>query len=169
MRLVDVESPKKKSLEAFVHTWRAIRYAKKAGAEVVHINAIGPALMTPFAKMMGLKVVFHHHGPDYDRDKWGFVVKTALKMGEWLGCKCADHTLAISDVIKRIVAVRCGVTKNVSLVYNGVPAPTLAHEPEYFKELGIEEGKYILGMCRFVPEKHLHDLVEAYTKLKVKS
>lgn len=165
VRLVDVESPKKKSLEAFVHTWRAIKVTKDMNADVVHINAIGPALMTPFAKMMGLKVVFHHHGPDYDRDKWGFVAKTVLKVGEWLGCKFADHTLVISDVIKRIVAVRCGVTRNVSLVYNGVPAPTLTHEPEYFAELDIAEGKYILGMCRFVPEKHLHDLVDAYIKL----
>lgn len=40
------------------------------------------------------------------------------------------------------------------------------HEPEYFTQLGIEEGKYILGMCRFVPEKHLHDLVSAYARLK---
>lgn len=166
VRLVDVESPKKKSLEAFVHTWRAIRYAKKVGAEVVHINAIGPALMTPFAKLMGLKVVFHHHGPDYDRDKWGFVAKTALKTGEWLGCKFANHTMVISNVIRELIAKRCNCTKNVSLVYNGVSSPTLCHEPEYFAELGIKEGKYVLGMCRFVPEKHLHDLVSAYVRLK---
>lgn len=166
VRLLDVESPKKKSFEAIVHTWRALFAAKRMGADIVHINAIGPALVTPVARMLGQKVVFHHHGPDYDRDKWGFAAKTMLKMGEWFGCKCANHTLVISEVIKRIVAVRCNCTKNVSLVYNGVPAPTLAHEPEYFKELGIEEGKYILGMCRFVPEKHLHDLVSAYVKLK---
>lgn len=166
VRLVDIDSPKKKSLEAFVHTWRAIRYAKKTGADIVHINAIGPALMTPFARLMGLKVVFHHHGPDYDRDKWGFVAKTALKAGEWLGCKFANHTIVISDVIRKLVAERCHITKNVSLVYNGVGTPSMCHLPEYFSKLGIEEGKYILGMCRFVPEKHLHDLVDAYNSLK---
>lgn len=166
VRLVDIDSPKKKSLEAFVHTWRAIRYAKKVGADIVHINAIGPALMTPFARLMGLKVVFHHHGPDYDRDKWGFVAKTALKAGEWLGCKFANLTVVISDVIRKLVAERCHVTENVSLVYNGVGAPALCHEPEYFKGLGIKEGKYILAMCRFVPEKHLHDLIAAFSLLK---
>jgi glycosyltransferase involved in cell wall biosynthesis len=54
----------------------------------------------------------------------------------------------------------------VHLIYNGVPEPEICDYPEYFKELGIEKGKYILGMCRFVPEKHLHDLVDAYVKLK---
>ncbi|MGN1228265.1 MAG: glycosyltransferase family 4 protein, partial [Prevotella sp.] len=38
--------------------------------------------------------------------------------------------------------------------------------PEYFEELGIEKGKYILGMCRFVPEKNLHHLVSAFAEIK---
>lgn len=166
VKLVNVPSPKKKSFEAIVHTLRAINKAKELGADIVHIHAIGPALVAPYAKMRGLKVVFTHHGPDYDRDKWGFAAKTMLKLGETLGCKFADHVIVISDVIKRLIARRCGRTKNVSLIYNGVPSPELCHELEYFNELGIEEGKYILGMCRFVPEKHLHDLVAAYVKLR---
>ncbi len=165
-KLVNIETPKKKSFEAIVHTFRAINKAKSLGADVVHIHAIGPALLVPYAKLLGMKVVFTHHGPDYDRDKWGIVAKTMLKLGETLGCKFADHVIVISNVIKDLIAQRCGRTKNVHLIYNGVPTPEICHDPEYFKELGIEDGKYILGMCRFVPEKHLHDLVEAYSILK---
>ena len=166
VKLVDVETPKKKSFEAIIHTFRAINKAKKLGADVLHIHAIGPALLVPYAKMLGMKVVFTHHGPDYDRDKWGLAAKTMLKLGERMGCRFADHVIVISDVIKRLIAERCGRTENVHLVYNGVPEPEICDYPEYFKELGIEKGKYILGMCRFVPEKHLHDLVEAYLQLK---
>lgn len=166
VKLVDVETPKKKSFEAIIHTFRATLMAKRLGADIIHIHAIGPALVIPFAKLMGLKVVFTHHGPDYDRDKWGFAAKTMLKLGEKMGCKFADHVIVISDVIKNLIAQRCGRTKNVHLIYNGVPEPEICDYPDYFKELGIENGKYILGMCRFVPEKHLHDLVDAYVKLK---
>lgn len=166
VRLVNIESPKKKSFEAIVHTFRAINKAKRIGTDVLHIHAIGPALLVPYAKLLGMKVVFTHHGPDYDRDKWGFVAKKMLKLAEWMGCKYADHVIVISEVIKNLIAKRCGRTENVHLIYNGVPKPEICHEPEYFKELGIEEGKYILGMCRFVPEKHLHDLVDAYTRLR---
>lgn len=166
VHLIDVESPKKKSFEAIIHTFRAINKAKKLKADVVHIHAIGPALLVPYAKLLGMKVVFTHHGPDYDRDKWGFAAKTMLKLGESMGCRYADHVIVISDVIKNLIAQRCGRTKNVHLIYNGVPKPDICDYPEYFEELGIEKGKFILGMCRFVPEKHLHDLVEAYVKLK---
>lgn len=166
VRLVDVETPKKKSFEAIIHTFRAINKAKHLGADVLHIHAIGPALLVPYAKMLGLKVVFTHHGPDYDRDKWGFAAKTMLKLGESMGCRFADHVIVISDVIKNLIAQRCGRTENVHLIYNGVPEPEICDYPEYFEELGIVKEKYILGMCRFVPEKHLHDLVDAYVKLK---
>lgn len=167
VKLVDIETPKKKSFEAIIHTFRAINKAKRLGADILHIHAIGPALLVPYAKMLGMKVVFTHHGPDYDRDKWGLAAKTMLKLGETMGCKFADHVIVISSVIKELIAKRCGRTENVHLIYNGVPEPEICDNPEYFEELGIEKGKYILGMCRFVPEKHLHDLVEAYSRLKV--
>ncbi len=165
-KLVNIESPKKKSFEAIIHTFRAIDYAKRNGAEILHVNAIGPALLAPYAKMLGMKVVFTHHGPDYDRDKWGLAAKTMLKLGERMGCWFADDVIVISNVIKELIAAKYNRTKNVHLIYNGVPEPEICHYPEYFEELGIEEGKYVLGMCRFVPEKRLDDLVRAFSTLK---
>ena len=38
VRLVDVETPKKKSFEAIIHTFRAINEAKRLGADVLHIH-----------------------------------------------------------------------------------------------------------------------------------
>lgn len=166
VRLVDIDSPKKKSFEAIIHTFRAINEAKRLGADVLHIHAIGPALLVPYAKMLGMKVVFTHHGPDYDRDKWGTAAKTMLKLGERMGCMFADNVIVISDVIRNLIGRKYGRTKGVHLIYNGVSQPEICDYPEYFGELGIEKGRYILGMCRFVPEKNLHHLVEAFARLK---
>ncbi len=166
VHLVDVDTPKKKSFEAIIHTFRAINEAKRCGADIVHIHAIGPALLVPYAKMRGLKVVFTHHGPDYDRDKWGIVAKAMLKLGERMGCMFADDVIVISRVIERLIADKYGRTRGVHVISNGVPAPEKCSAPDYFRSLGIEENRYILGMCRFVPEKRLHDLVEAFAMLK---
>ena len=84
VKLVDITTPKKKSLEAVIHTFKAILKARSLHADIVHIHAIGPALLTPLARLLGMQVVFTHHGPDYDRDKWGVAAKTMLKLGnEW--------------------------------------------------------------------------------------
>lgn len=47
-------------------------------SDIVHVHAIGPGLVIPLLRVLGKKVVFTHHGPDYDRQKWGFVAKKIL-------------------------------------------------------------------------------------------
>ena len=166
VKLMDIPTPRKKAFEAIVHTVRAVIAARRLGADVVHIHAIGPALVTPLARLLGMKVVFTHHGPDYDRDKWGVAAKMMLRLGEMLGCRFANRVIVISDVIRNLIASKHGRTKGVSLIYNGVPAADKCHFPEYFSELGITEGNYVLGMSRFVPEKNLHHLIEAFSRVK---
>ena len=166
VKIIDIDAPKSKNFEAIIHTFRAINKAKSLGADLIHIHTIGPNLLAPYARLLGLKVVMTHHGPDYDRDKWGKVAKMMLKLGEQLGCRFANQVIVISDVIKTLIAKKCGRKKDVTLIYNGVTQPEICVYPEYFNELGIEKGKYILGMCRFAPEKNLHHLVDAFLLLK---
>lgn len=164
VKLYDVRCPKKKSLEAIIHTYRAIIRAKRHKADILHVHAVGPALLIPFARLMGLKVVFTHHGPDYDRDKWGKLATFMLKLGERLGTKYATEVIVISNVINAILVRKYNRT-DCHLIYNGVPEPQFFTDENYMRELGIESRKYVLGMCRFVPEKNLHHLVEAFAKI----
>lgn len=167
VKLVDLPTPKKKAFEAIIHTFKAILKAKRLKADIVHIHAIGPALLTPLARLLGMKVVFTHHGPDYDRDKWGRAAKAMLKLGERMGAKWANEVIVISRVIDDILRRKYG-RNNCHLVYNGVPQPQFTDAPAYFKTLGIDPERYVLGMCRFVPEKNLHHLVEAFSRIDAK-
>jgi glycosyltransferase involved in cell wall biosynthesis len=165
VKLIDIYSPKIKAFEAIVHTFLAIVKAKLIGADIVHIHAIGPALLVPFARLLGLKVVFTSHGPDYNREKWGFIAKFILRLGEKWGTKYANEVIVISKGIDQIL--RAKYQKNdCHVIPNGVPEPIFQDNDEYFQTIGIERKKYILAMCRIVPEKNLHHLIQAYTKLK---
>lgn len=166
--LVDIATPKKKSFEAIIHTLRAVFTAKfKLKADIIHIHAIGPALVTPIARLLGMKVVFTHHGPDYDRDKWGTMAKTILKLGERMGCMFANEVIVISNVINDLIKEKYG-RNDAHLIYNGVPEPTIVEDTDYLGELGVESRKYIFAMGRFVPEKNFHHLINAYAQLKNK-
>ena len=160
VKLVDIETPKKKSFEAIIHTFKAILKANSLHADIVHIHAIGPALLTPLARLLGMKVVFTHHGPDYDRDKWGFAAKTMLRLGERMGCMFANEVIVISEVINDILVRKYG-RKNCHLIYNGVPTPDKIDSIDYLSEVGVEPCKYVFAMGRFVPEKNFHQLIRA--------
>lgn len=161
IELKDLYAPRKKSLEAIVHTFIAILYAKKINADIVHIHAIGPALLAPLARMLGLKVVFTHHGPDYDRQKWGKLAKFVLKTGERMGVKYANEVIVISSVIQNSLIQLYNRTDS-HLIFNGVTIPVLSDRFNYIHSLGLEKGKYIVAIGRFVEEKGFHDLIKAY-------
>ena len=158
--LIDVFCPRKKSMEAIVHTFMAVIEAKRWKADVLHIHAIGPGLIVPFARLLGLKVVMTNHGPDYDRDKWGGVARLVLRLGEKLGGIFSNEVIVISKVIEAIVEKNC--RRKCRLIYNGVNVPLRTEKTSYISSLNLDPQGYILAVARFVPEKGLMDLLEAY-------
>lgn len=165
VNIIDISAPKRKSMEALIHTFKSVWRAYRIHADIIHIHAIGPALAVPFAKLLGLKVVFTHHGADYERDKWGLFAKSILQLGERLGTKYSDEVIAISKGIQCHLTNKYG-RKDCHLIKNGAPKPVFTDNPEYFSELGIEKGKYFMAMCRLVPEKKIEHLIEAFSKLQ---
>ncbi len=165
VRLLDVPSPRRKSLEAIIHTVRAVWAAKRAGADVVHIHAIGPALAVPLARLLGLKVVFTHHGFDYERAKWGRAARWALRLGERFGCKMANRVIVIAEVIRQRVEKTFG-RHDLVLIPNGAPQAVPMTDSALFERLGLRDRGYVLTTCRFVPEKNLHHLVAAWKLLR---
>jgi glycosyltransferase involved in cell wall biosynthesis len=163
VRLKHVFAPRKKSLEAVFHTLASLITAWRYHPDIVHVHAIGPSLLIPVARMMGFKVVMTHHGPDYDRQKWGRAAKWVLKAGEYVGGRFANEVIVISRVIENIVAKRCGRPSN--LIYNGVPMPVKCRSSGHLDRIGLVPGKYMLAVARFVPEKGLHDLIRAFQQV----
>lgn len=164
VKLKDIYAPRKKSFEAIVHTFLAIIYAKKERADILHVHAIGPSILVPFARILGLKVVMTHHGPDYDRQKWGLLAKSMLKIGEYCGVMFANHIIVISEVINSILKTKYN-RMDAHLIYNGVTIPEISSSVDYLCELGLEPNKYVFALGRFVPEKGFDGLIDAFSKL----
>ena len=165
VHLKPIFAPKKKSFEAIIHTFLGVLYAAYKRPDILHIHAIGPMIMTPLARLLGLKVVVTHHGPDYDRQKWGKTAKMVLKAGEYLGTKFANRVVVISEVINRILQKKYD-RQDAYLIYNGVNFPDIAKSTDYITSLGLTKKQYIIGVARFVEEKGFSDLIEAYSQIE---
>src|SRR6185436_1261331 len=120
VRLKRLWSPRGGSLETLVHTLLGVLYAGLMRPDVLHIHAVGPALFTPLARLLGLRVVVTHHGPDYDREKWGVFAPWILRTGERFGMRYANARIVISKVIADLV--RDKYAADSYLIPNGVAA-----------------------------------------------
>lgn len=162
VRLLDIFAPRRKSIEAIVHTFLAVWRARAMKPDILHIHAIGPSLMVPMARLLGMKVVTTNHGPDYDRGKWGSLAKTVLRLGEKWGAKRSNEVIVISQVIASILERNYGRT-DTHLIFNGVPAPAINRSTDYVESFGLRPGRYIVAVGRFVPEKNFDMLIRAWS------
>ncbi len=156
-------SPTTAGAEAFVHSFLGVMYAAWHRPDVLHLHAVGPALVTPLARLFGLRVVVTHHGPDYDRDKWGPFARLVLRLGEHLGMRCCHACIAISPVIRDMV--RAKHQRDCVVIPNGVPPASMQNETDVLLRLGATPGRYFLNVGRMVPEKRQLELIRAYAAL----
>ncbi len=164
VKLIDIWTPRKKSLEAIIHTLLGVIRARMLNPDVVHFHAVGPSLLVPFARLLGMKVVMTNHGPDYDRQKWGKLAKWVIATGEKWGTRFSNKIIVISKVIAGILKNRYGREDSI-LIYNGVNAPSKSANVDYIESLGLAPQKYILAIGRLVKEKGFHDLIDAYAAM----
>lgn len=155
-------APRKKSLEAIVHTFLGVLYAAVRRPDILHIHAIGPALLTPLARLLGLRVVVTNHGPDYERQKWGKGAKMMLQLGERLGMGWSNQRIVISQYIRALVASK--YARDSVLIPNGVLLPDMPSSTATLQTFGLTPGKYVLLVSRLVPEKRHLDLIAAFAK-----
>ena len=158
-------APKSNGLEAFVHTLIVIVWAAISRPDAIHLHAIGPGLFVPLAKLFGLKVVFTHHGPDYDREKWGALAKWLLQTGERCACVFSNRVIVISTTIQNLIEKKHGTRS--TLIANGVPAVEKQIPTEFLQTLNLQPERYVLQVSRLVPEKRQLDLIEAFSKAKL--
>ncbi len=163
VKLVNVYAPRIKSLEAIFHTFCAVIKAKTLHPDILHIHAIGPSIMVPFARLLGMKVVMTHHGADYERGKWGKLAKAVLRLGEKWGVRKADAVISISQVISDSLANLYGRT-DTNLIYNGVTPPSPSAATDYIDSLGLKPRKYVVALGRFVKEKNFDLLIDAFDR-----
>ena len=128
---------------------------------LVHVHGIGPAIVTPLLRALGLRVVVTHHGEDYNREKWGFAARTVLRAGEALGMRYADKRIAVSRSIGELITAKYG--KPCDVIPNGVVFSDMPQQSDRVAELGLEPDRYILTVGRLVPEKRQLDLLRAFS------
>ncbi|HOX54768.1 MAG TPA: glycosyltransferase family 4 protein [Candidatus Omnitrophota bacterium] len=167
VELIPLDCPKNKILEAIVHTFKGIFQARKLKPDILHIHAIGPAILVPLAKILGFKVVMTHHGPDYRRRKWGRFAKFVLRVGERLSSSFADEVIAISQMVAQ--DLKSKYNRDSHVIPNGVDVHEPLKSDEVLKKYDLKKGRYILAVGRFVPEKGFINLIDSFLLAQLKN
>jgi glycosyltransferase involved in cell wall biosynthesis len=164
VRLAYVWAPKIIGVETALHTFFGILYAAILRPHILHLHGIGPAFLTPLARLLGLRVVVTHHTFDYRREKWGTLAKTIFSIGERLGMKYATARIAISEDIR--AHVRKAYDVDAVVVPNGARVAVKLATTGLISRFGLTSSRYILCVARFESTKRLQDLIDAFERIR---
>lgn len=163
IHLTRLWSPRRSGVETFLHSLLGVLRAGVRRPDILHIHGIGPALFTPLARVLGLRVVVTHHSPNYEHEKWGVGVRRLLRLGEQVAMRWAHGRITVSTFLAEAMRRRYGVA--IEVIPNGIAAPRILSSTDTLTAFGLRSGRYVLSVARIDPVKRQLDLIAALAQL----
>lgn len=154
-------APSLPGFETFIHTLLCTGYLVFCKRGIAHLHGIGPGALSLLLRIIGFRVVFTHHGYDYERAKWGMLASFILRTSQRLAITFSHETIAVSRNVA--VDLRKTFRRSVHYIPNGTPSLkyTSNYQDVFVKELSLP---FFLMAARFVPEKRIEDGIEAFLR-----
>jgi glycosyltransferase involved in cell wall biosynthesis len=159
-------SIKTKHLDTISHTFLATVHAIRSRADIIHYHGVGPSLWSWIPRIFfpNIKVVTTFHSIDRKHEKWNFLARTVLRVGEWSACKFAHRTIAVSRTIRQYA--RDAYDANTEYIPNATGKKEKTKKYNLLLGFGLLPKKYVLMVSRLIPHKGAHYLVAAYNRLQ---
>ncbi len=160
IRIITVPTVSNGRLNAIVYSGFAALRALFGRYDVIHFHAEGPCLLCWLPKLFGIRVVATIHGLDWQRAKWGHFASRMLRAGERMAVHHADEIIVLSRNLQDYFLQEYG--RETHYISNGITRPERIPAGEITRRWGLQKDDYIMTLCRIVPEKGLHYLLEAF-------
>src|SRR3989338_8695130 len=159
---------KTKHLDTITHTLLSTLHAVFQRFDVIHYHGVGPSLVSWIPRLLSPKtnVVTTFHSIDRYHEKWGFLSRLFLRLGEWTACFFAHETITVSQSLGRYCEKE--FHKETIYIPNAVsPQSQSRINREPLKKFGLLHEPYMVMISRLIPHKGAHLLIEAFHNLKM--
>ena len=164
IRLITIPTFRNSNLNAIVYTVLGTFRLLFSRYDVIHYHAEGPCSMLWLPRLFGRRVVATIHGLDWQRSKWGGFATKFLLFGEKMAARHANEVIVLSENVRQYFKETYG--RETRFIPNGISRPRKVEAREITEQYGLEKDGYLLFLARIVPEKGVHYLIEAFSRIK---
>jgi glycosyltransferase involved in cell wall biosynthesis len=171
--LISLPSINSKHLDTASHAFMATLHSlfKIKNIDIIHYHGIGPSLFLWIPRIINpkIKILSTFHCRDYEHQKWSFIARATLKLGELCSIYLSHQTIVVSKNLKEYVRNR--YQRRSIYIPNGIypiikkSSNKNRSDKESLARWDLEPKKYILSVNRLVRHKGIHILIKAYQRL----
>lgn len=165
VRLIRIPSIPFRHFDIVFHSLLSTFHAIFCKYDIVHYHGTGANLFIWLMKFYKPRnvLVSTFHRQDYEAEKWGFVAKMFLRIGERMTCKKPDRVISISKTLASHIKEKYGM--DTVVIPNGAET-VFVDSTKNISAWGLKDKNYILFVGKITKNKGAHYLVEAFKKLE---
>jgi glycosyltransferase involved in cell wall biosynthesis len=130
--------------------------------DVLHIHNAGNSIWLPLLRLFRKRCFLVADGFDWKRDRWPFYAKLYLRMTAALAMRFPKNLIVDNVFVQRHYEEQFGVSP--AYIPYGVQIKDVTGTGTLAR-LGLKKERYILFVGRFIPEKGVHYLINAFEQV----
>src|SRR5690606_19817848 len=156
---------KKAGFDTLVHSFKAtFDVIFRNRADVVHLHSGANSIWAVLLRLAGKRVVVSQFAMDWKRDKWPWYGKMFYRVSNYITAYLPNK-VAFDNIFTREYFEK-KFNRKYDFIPYGSEVPVVNASSDILARLNLEPGNYFLFVGRFIPDKGLHLLVEAFEQLK---
>jgi len=164
VQLVSLTTIKRSGFDTLVHSWKCtLHIIRNNTADIVHIHNGGNSIWAILLRFAGKRVFVSQDGVDWKRDKWPWYAKLFLYVSSYITAFAPNRVIFDNIFSRELFEGKFG--KKFDFIPYGSEVPVSGQESDVLERLGLETGKYLLFVGRFIPDKGIHYLVRAFERV----
>ena len=165
VRLIPLKTVEKAGFDTLVHSFKCtLRLIFNRKIKCVHLHSGANSLWAILLRLSGKKVVVTLFAMDWKRDKWSWYAKLFFRFSNYLTAIAPNHVVFDNIFTKEYFEKK--YNKTFDFIPYGSEVPDPPKNTDILKKIGVESGNYFFFVGRFIPDKGLHLLIDAFEKIK---
>jgi glycosyltransferase involved in cell wall biosynthesis len=160
--VITIPTIRRKHIETIAHVFFSTIHALFQGYDVIHYHGVGPSTVAWIPRVFSprTKIVVTFHSRDRFHEKWNFIARSYLAIGEWTAVRFPHVTIAVSHVIQQFCVKMFGVKP--LFIPNGIEPPPSHVASDAIRRMGLRPNGYFFGLGRLVPHKAFDVALDAF-------
>ena len=151
--------------DTFLHSFKAtLDVILHNRADVVHLLSGANSIWSVFLRLAGKRVVVSQFAMDWKRAKWPWYGKLFYRVSNYITAYLPNKVVFDNVFTQEYFEKK--FKRQYGFIPYGSEVPEVPENLDILNRFGLKPGEYFLFVGRFIPDKGLHLLIEAFQGLK---